>query len=371
MGEGSNIIPTVADKVGLNLHNRNDHPLQIIKSWIAHHFSTAHADKDGEPLFTSVDSLSPVVSTTQCFDDLLTPSDHVSRSRNDTYYVNEHHVLRSHMTAHQTTLLREGLRRFLFTGDVYRRDAVDACHYFCFHQMDGVRVFSWEELGVTCHEEAVQQVMTDLKTTLTGMVAAIFGKVQMRWVESYFPFTDPSLELEIFFNNEWLEVLGCGVMRQKILQNGGLNQHTGWAFGLGLERLAMVLFDVPDIRLFWSNDERFTSQFTKADTSPGGPKQIKFVPFSKYPICYKDVSFWHPDDFHENNLSEIVRGIAGDLVEDVKMVSSFTHPKTGRSSRCYRLSYRSMERTLTNEEVDGMQDSIVKQMKSELGVELR
>lgn len=148
------------------------------------------------------------------------------------------------------------------------------------------------------------QVMADLRQTLTGMVAAIFGDVQMRWVDSYFPFTHPSLELEIHFNGDvisaasnspfppafffnhpdhshwvaseilfpqWLEVLGCGVMRQKILENGGLTAHTGWAFGLGLERLAMVLFDIPDIRLFWSNDERFTSQFKgAADLQPGG-----------------------------------------------------------------------------------------------------
>jgi len=325
---------------------------------------------NGPDFVQSVDNLSPVVSTSQCFDDLLTPPDHVSRSRNDTYYLDDTHVLRSHMTAHQTTLLRQGLRSFLYSGDVYRRDAVDACHYFCFHQMDGVRVYSWEELGVKDHDSAVEFVMGDLKTTLSGMVEAIFGKVDMRWVESYFPFTHPSLELEIFFNGEWLEVLGCGVMRQQILQNGGLNEHTGWAFGLGLERLAMVLFEIPDIRLFWSNDERFLGQFKGASAKKGG-KTVKFTPFSKYPLCYKDVSFWHPDSFHENDLSEIVREIAGDLAEDVKMIDSFTHPKTGRSSRCYRIAYRSMERTLTNEEVDDMQALITKRLVEHLQVVLR
>ena len=91
-----------------------------------------------------------------------------------------------------------------------------------------------------------------------------------------------------------------------------------------------------------SNDERFTSQFTGAASHlPGlNAKPLKFVPFSKFPICYKDVSFWHPDRFHDNDLSEIVRSVAGDLAEDVKMLSSFTHPKTGRSSRLYRISYR-------------------------------
>ena len=73
----------------------------------------------------------------------------------------------------------------------------------------------------------------------------------MRWNDDYFPFTSPSFELEIFFNGEWLEVLGCGVIQTKIIENAGLKQ-PGWAFGLGLERLAMVLFEIPDIRLFWS-----------------------------------------------------------------------------------------------------------------------
>jgi hypothetical protein len=195
IGPNSNIVPAISEKLGRNLHNQEDHPLQIIKTWIRSHFDEVHQDNEGKPLFTSFDQLNPVVTTKQCFDDLLTPEDHVSRSRNDTYYVDEGRLLRSHMTAHQTTLLREGHRRFLFSGDVYRRDTVDACHYFCFHQMDGVRVFSWKELGVNNHQEAVPKVLEDLKNTLQGMVKAVFGDVQMKWVESFFPFTDPSLEV--------------------------------------------------------------------------------------------------------------------------------------------------------------------------------
>jgi phenylalanyl-tRNA synthetase alpha chain len=80
-------------------------------------------------------------------------------------------------------------------------------------------------------------------------------------VEAYFPFTTPSLELEIYFNDDWLEVLGCGVIQQPILEKCDMGDKHGWAFGLGLERLAMVLFDIPDIRLFWTDDKRFLKQF--------------------------------------------------------------------------------------------------------------
>jgi phenylalanyl-tRNA synthetase alpha chain len=235
--------------------------------------------------------------------------------------------------------------------------------------MDGVRVFSWQDLGVKGHDEAVSLVLEDLKNTLKGMVQAVFGEVQMRWVDSTFPFTEPSLELEIWFNNAWLEVLGCGVMRQRILQNGGLSEHTGWAFGLGLERLAMVLFDVPDIRLFWTSDDRFLRQFHGAASRPGS--RVKFVPFSKYPVCYKDVAFWHEASFHANDLAELVREVAGDVVEDVALLSQFQHPKTGRLSRCYRVSYRSMERTLTNPEVDALQAALCRALVDRLHVQLR
>lgn len=111
-------------------------------------------------------------------------------------------------------------------------------------------------------------------------------------------------------------MLGCGVLEQQIVRNAGIGEEVGWAFGLGLERLAMVLFDIPDIRLFWSKDQRFISQFKDGEIT-------KFKPYSKYPGCYKDVSFWHGEDFHENNLCEVVRDVAGDLVEQVNHQRGF------------------------------------------------
>ena len=88
----------------------------------------------------------------------------------------------------------------------------------------------------------------ELKATLEGLAQHLFGQVECRWIDAYFPFTEPSYELEIFFNGEWLEVLGCGVTQQAILDANGNAGNVSWAFGLGLERLAMVLFDIPDIR---------------------------------------------------------------------------------------------------------------------------
>ena len=341
-----NLTPHLAQKVGINLHRQPNHPLGILQNSIQAYF------KDYPVLM----DLSPIVSTQQNFESLRIPLSHPSRSPSDTYYLNDDTVLRTHTSAHQVDLLSGGYDRFLVTGDVYRRDEIDRSHYPIFHQMEGVRV--WAD-GV---DQSI--ILHDLRETLEGLAVHLFGPTDMRWVDAYFPFTEPSLELEILYQGEWLEVLGCGVIHPDIMKQAGRPNDQGWAFGLGLERLAMVLFQIPDIRLFWTTDERFHKQFESGDI-------IEFVPYSKYPPCLKDVSFWLSDSFHVNDLNEIVRGVAGDLAEQVQLIDNFTNPKSGRTSHCYRISYRSMDRSLTNEEIDQLQEQVRVEVQSKLGVELR
>eukprot|EP00941_MAST-03F_sp_MAST-3F-sp1_P004110 g4110.t1 len=361
----NNVSPGVAEKLGRNLHLKENHPLSNIKRTIEDHFTKHH----GEAKFKFFDNLSPLVTIEQNFDALLIPKDHVSRSASDTFYVDDQRVLRCHTSAHQNELIAAGHRAFLCTGDVYRRDTVDSSHYPVFHQMEGVRIFNEDEIPLGgSREVAVAECESNLKKTLEGMVRSIFGDVDVRWVDAHFPFTSPSIEMEIYFQDEWLEVLGCGVIQQEILRNCGRGDETGWAFGLGLERLAMVLWGIPDIRLFWSNDRRFLDQFEYGRSS-------KFTQFSKYPPCLKDISFWLPDNNNvqsvcENDIHECVREEAGDLVECVELIDNFVHPKTGRVSHCYRINYRSMERNLTNAEIDSIQMR-VRDRVSAIGCELR
>lgn len=251
-------------------------------------------------------------------------------------------------------------------------------------------------------------------------VIAAHEPLRVRWISATFPFTSPSYEVEVWFRGQWLEILGCGVVKQRTLDNASArargstpqrdgvdqDQKIGWAFGLGLERIAMILFSIPDIRLFWSRDPRFLQQFSSGTNERVSPKAssssvpppskegseapeagvsaaggntarlITFKPFSRYPPCYKDVSFWLPlgpeaRPFHENDLMEMVRETAADLVEDVKLIDSFTHPKTQRKSMCYRVNYRSMERSLENEETNTLHSSVVKRLVDELGIEVR
>jgi len=357
----NNVSDYVYEKMGMVLHQQKDHPIAIIKQAIYDYF-----EKQYPGMFKHFDDLNPVVSSVANFDEVLVPADHVSRSPNDTYYVSKDTVLRCHTSAHQAEMLRKGERAFFVTGDVYRRDSIDSTHYPVFHQMEGVRVFSpedWKDSGMDGTEFAAKE----LKGALEGCAKYLFGDVEVRWVDTYFPFTDPSYELEIFFNGKWLEVLGCGVMQQQILNDNtqDAKDHRAWAFGLGLERLAMVLFEVPDIRLFWSGDERFLRQFKAGDL------KSKFKPFSRYPPCTKDMAFWISPEFSENNLCELVRSIGGDLVEEVVLVDEFHNPKKGKTSNCFRITYRSMERSLTDEEINAIQEKVRAATAEQLKVELR
>ncbi|XP_014194903.1 phenylalanine--tRNA ligase, mitochondrial [Haplochromis burtoni] len=396
----TNVTPKILEKVGRNLHNQSHHPLWLIKERIKAHFYSSYIGRSGNPLFSVHDNLSPVVTTEQNFDSLLIPPGHPSRKRGDNYYLNRTTMLRAHTSAHQTDLVRSGLDAFLLAGDVYRRDEIDASHYPVFHQMEGVRLFSNRQLfsrvqnggelslfergGRRSPEkqethtlEAVKLVEFDLKRTLTQLVSYLFGAdLEIRWVDCYFPFTHPSFEMEVRFQGDWMEVLGCGVMEQELLNSAGAGDKLGWAFGLGLERLAMVLYSIPDIRLFWSQDERFLKQFRVQDIH----QPVCFQTLSKYPPLHNDISFWLPngkesqagrESFTENDFYELVRSIGGDLVEKVSLVDNFTHPKTGRRSHCYRIIYRHMERTLTQQEVRRVHQQIEQAAESELGVQGR
>jgi phenylalanyl-tRNA synthetase alpha chain len=340
----SNISPSIKTKIGKDLHNLKNHPIEILKRKIHSYFGDE---------FEKYDSMNPVVSAVQNFDELLIPSDHPARSVNDTYYVDDTHVLRTHTSAHQNDILKSGVKKFLATGDVYRKDDIDSRHYPVFHQMEGV-----------CIMEDGQDAETELKKSLEGLINTLFPGCEYRFSNDYFPFTSPSFEVEVMFNGNWLEILGCGVMQPAILKNCGLEGKTAWAFGLGLERIAMVLFEIPDIRYFWTDDERFISQFESGDI-------IKFQPYSKYPEISRDLAFWLTEKFNHNNFCEIVREKGGDIVETVGLHDEFTNPKTQRSSRCYRIIYRSNDRSLTNEEINAIQDDLKSTVIKEFDAEIR
>ncbi|THH19319.1 hypothetical protein EW146_g1838 [Bondarzewia mesenterica] len=395
----TNITPTIISKLSQRLHAKEGHPISTLRGLIESHF----------PDYAHLSSVSPLVTPYENFDSLSFPADHPGRSKTDSYYVNKDLMLRTHTSAHEVGTFRGGKSRWLLTADVYRRDEIDASHYPVFHQMEGAKIFGTDDASVKEveadskrleHELAISNIVIEdvphitqanpaqashdprhaeitaknLKLSLNSLMYRLFADVagatkeeplQVRWIEAYFPFTSPSYEVEVFFRGKWLEILGCGVVLQSTLDRAEVADKMGWAFGLGLERIAMILYSIPDIRLFWSQDPRFLSQFT-----PG--KISTFKSYSKYPASYRDVSFWQPDGgLHDNDVYDLIRDVVGDLAEDVAIVDKFTHPKTKRDSMTFRVNYRSMDKSLVNEDVNELQNRVISRLKEQLGVEIR
>ena len=143
----TNITPKIIEKIGKNLHCIHNHPLNLITRRIENYFNDNYRNSWRAPMFSKFDRINPVVTLKQNFDSLLVSRDHPSRALSESYYLNSEYMLRAHTSAHQSDLIKQGLDAFLVVGDVYRRDTVDASHYQVFHQMEGVRLFSKQEVG--------------------------------------------------------------------------------------------------------------------------------------------------------------------------------------------------------------------------------
>lgn len=390
----TNITPKVLDLMSRRLLEQRENPLYLISERIRHFFKTKSIPGDVGYQYDEYNFASPIVTHEDNFDSLLIPKDHVSRKKSDTYYVNSQYLFRSHSSAHQRHCLEQGGRAFISLADCYRRDEIDRSHFPVFHQCEVFKVYNHKEvLGnrtqaqqlydpngqetktkqAIYSDEASDFVEKKMKASIEHFVKVFFDNpsLRTRWVDAYFPFTHPSFELEIFWRDKWMELLGCGVVRQEILKNAGIRDHIGFAAGFGLERFGMLKYEIPDIRLFWTKDTGFLHQFE--NKSPFDT--IKFQPFSSCPQCINDLSFWLPEgganEYSPNDFYDLCRTVGGDLIEQIKLVDEFTHPKTKKSSHCYRIIYRAADRVLTKDEVNVIHQKIAQTTESQFNVELR
>jgi phenylalanyl-tRNA synthetase alpha chain len=194
------------------------------------------------------------------FDALNVPPDHPSRDMWDTFWVKtapdeEHKVLRTHTSPMQIRWLEKhgAPTRILMPGKVFRNEATDTTHEAQFYQIDGLAV----DTDIT---------LAHLKGTLDRFCKEYFGiGANIRFRPSYFPFTEPSVEVDVWFpaRQKWLEVMGAGMVHPQVLRNAKVDPatHQGFAFGLGVERFAMIKYGIPDVRLFHSGDARFNFAF--------------------------------------------------------------------------------------------------------------
>jgi phenylalanyl-tRNA synthetase alpha chain len=186
------------------------------------------------------------------------PPEHPARAPSDNFYIDENILLRSQTSTIQIRIMEKTKPpiRIVAPGRVYRPDTVDATHMFMFHQLEALVV----DEGIT---------MVDLKTTIDQFIHAFLGKgTKWRFRPSFFPFTEPSAEVDLLLtdkkgNEEWVEMGGCGMVDPNVFDEVGIDseKYTGWAFGFGIERLAMRKYGITDIRLFFENDLRFLKQF--------------------------------------------------------------------------------------------------------------
>jgi phenylalanyl-tRNA synthetase alpha chain len=316
-----------------------------------------------------------IVPTDISFDLFDFPAEHPARSKSDTYYVDKTNILRTHDTVFWYYYLnhpevKERIARgealgAICYGKVYRKDEIDSRHLNVFHQF-GAWYIAPDSKGVGFDE---------LKEAVGKVVVAIFGERESRFNTDNFPYTDPSYEVEVNVKGtaaegpakgEWLEILGSGMPKKSVLKKlGGVEGYSGWAFGFGLERLAIASMDIPDIRLLWSNDERVKSQLKLGQ---------RYKEVSKYPPVVRDISFVVGADFVLNDYFDAIRDILGDSAEQVELKDKYENVAKfgeGKTSYTFRITYRDLNKTLTNEEVNTMHAGVEEMTKKDFGGELR
>lgn len=313
-----------------------------------------------------------ITSPELIFDLFNFPKDHPARSSSDTYYVDKTHILRSHVSHMwkyyldipevQEKLKKNGSVGVISYGTVYRRDEIDWQHSNVLHHIDGLFI---------CRKDIKEMKQVDLENILTEVAQSLFGKdVKGIFAVDHFPYTDPSVEMNIAWDDKWVEILGAGIPHPAVIKNLGLDPeiYNGWAFGFGADRLAMIKMRIPDIRLLRSTDERITRQLKNIDSI--------YQPVSKYPPIVRDISFVvDKSTFNINRYYEAVREtIPSEFMEELKLLDKYEdEAKFGneKTSYTFRITYRNLDRTLTNSEVDILHAKLTEKTREEFSALMR
>jgi phenylalanyl-tRNA synthetase alpha chain len=242
---------------GEPMHMGSRHPISIVKNQMVDIFSTIGFNVSEGP---------EIEDDWHNFTALNLPEYHPARDMQDTFFIqtNPDVLLRTHTSSVQVRYMENNKPpiRTISPGRVFRNEAVSSRSHCIFHQVEGLYI-----------DKDVS--FADLKQTLLYFTKEMFGKSKIRLRPSYFPFTEPSAEIDIYWGLKtetdyritkgtgWLEIGGCGMVDPNVLKNCGINpyEHTGFAFGMGVERIAMLLYQIGDIRMFYENDVRFLEQF--------------------------------------------------------------------------------------------------------------
>ena len=255
--KSSKIILEDFTKPGFPISTGSLHPITLIKNRIIDIFSKVGFELSEGP---------EIEDDWHNFTALNLPQHHPARDMQDTFFIQQNPdiLLRTHTSSVQVRYLEDNPPplKIISPGRVYRNEAISSRSHCIFHQVEGIYV-----------DENVS--FADLKQMILYFTKSMFGKSKLRFRPSFFPFTEPSAEVDVYWGLEtetdyritkgtgWLEIMGCGMVDPNVLENCNIDseKHTGYAFGLGIERIAMLIYQIPDIRLFFENDVRFLNQF--------------------------------------------------------------------------------------------------------------
>ncbi|MDC1034247.1 phenylalanine--tRNA ligase subunit alpha [Flavobacteriaceae bacterium] len=255
--KSSKLILEDFTKPGFPISSGSLHPITLIKNRIIDIFSKVGFELSEGP---------EIEDDWHNFTALNLPQHHPARDMQDTFFIQQNPdiLLRTHTSSVQVRYLEDNPPplKIISPGRVYRNEAISSRSHCIFHQVEGIYV-----------DENVS--FSDLKQMILYFTKSMFGKSKLRFRPSFFPFTEPSAEVDVYWGLEtetdyritkgtgWLEIMGCGMVDPNVLENCNIDseKYTGYAFGLGIERIAMLIYQIPDIRLFFENDVRFLNQF--------------------------------------------------------------------------------------------------------------
>jgi phenylalanyl-tRNA synthetase alpha chain len=347
----------------------NPHAVKMVYEKIRDYMYSTHRESD-----VQICRKDPVVTVADNYDNLLFSADNIGRSSTYTHYVDETHILCTHTTAHMPSILRDLAKRddwndvlILLPGLAYRRDVSDKKHVGEVHMLEMWRIVKNDSRKVIEKDDLLAVVRGVAETAAPGW--------KLRIEDSPHPYTKGGIEVNAMKDDRDIEILECGLIKDEILSNAGLDpeKHSGWALGMGLDRLVMTLKDIPDVRYLRSGNLKIAEQMTNLE---------RYHEVSNQPAITRDMSYVVPQEYVEEDISEDVRRALGDkldTLESVEILSQTPYAelpdkvreKLGCNSEqknvLVRITLRHLERSITNDEANQIYEDVYSKINKGTG----
>lgn len=340
---------------------KQQHAISLLYERVAEYMRQAH-EKSNVRVYRK----DPIVTVADNYDNLLIATDNISRSSTYTHYVDNEHILRTHTTAQIPGILRElaATRKnwndvvILLPGLAYRRDVTDKKHVGQVHMLEMWRIVK------TGKDKPI--VKDDLLDVVKGVADTAAPGWKLRIIDSPHPYTKQGIEVNAVLGERDIEILECGLINDQILANAGLDpqEYSGWALGMGLDRLVMTLKDIPDVRYLRSTNPKIAAQMKDLE---------KYHEVSSQPAIQRDMSYSIPANYVEEDINEDIREALGDkqnILESVEILSETAYKDlpqkiqerlgitSDQKNVLVRITLRHLERTLENKEANEIYDDI-------------